>query len=256
MEEFFYKTAAFAQLAGLPKKTLLYYDVIGLFRPARVEQNGYRFYSIFQLDRLALIVALRDLGLSLKEIKNYLDSGDLARMDELLTRQRQAVEERMAQLQAQRVLLERLQRENAAFLRYTGQGPQRLHFSPERARTLMEAEEVRRHPFVIVNYLTDGAGTGARCEGEELLLFRRQEDGPLLLPGGEYLCLFESSPQPVRPWIQSTRRRLEEWAQAHGLRLAEESFLAFHELSVDVQKPHPQTQPLRMLRAKILEQGE
>lgn len=36
----YYRTAAFAQLAGMNKKTLQYYDEIGLFRPARVEANG------------------------------------------------------------------------------------------------------------------------------------------------------------------------------------------------------------------------
>ena len=50
-------TAAFAKLAGVNKKTLHYYDEIGLFRPARVNEKGYRFYSPVQLDRLALIGA-------------------------------------------------------------------------------------------------------------------------------------------------------------------------------------------------------
>ena len=106
MEEFFYKTAAFAQLAGLPKKTLLYYDEIGLFRPACVNGKGYRLYSPFQLDQLALIVTLRDLGVPLKVIKEYLGGGDLARMDEILTAQSAELARRIAQLEERRALLE------------------------------------------------------------------------------------------------------------------------------------------------------
>ena len=59
-----YHAAEFARLAGITKKTLQYYDEIGLFRPIRVEANGYRVYDVFQLDRLALIAALKDLGMS------------------------------------------------------------------------------------------------------------------------------------------------------------------------------------------------
>ena len=54
MKETYLRTAAFAALAGVNKKTLHYYDEIGLFRPAYVNEKGYRFYSPFQLDRLAL----------------------------------------------------------------------------------------------------------------------------------------------------------------------------------------------------------
>ena len=122
----YYRTAAFAQLAGMNKKTLQYYDEIGLFRPARVEANGYRYYSIFQLDRLALIAALKDLGLPLKEIKRYLDSGDLALMDQLLDQQSRELARRLAQLNARKAMLERVRRENRDFLQYCGQGPQRL----------------------------------------------------------------------------------------------------------------------------------
>lgn len=116
----YYRTAAFAQLAGMNKKTLQYYDEIGLFRPARVEANGYRYYSIFQLDRLALIAALKDLGLPLKEIKRYLDSGDLALMDQLLDQQSRELARRLAQLNARKAMLERVRRENRDFLQYCG----------------------------------------------------------------------------------------------------------------------------------------
>ena len=68
MKETYLRTAAFAALAGVNKKTLHYYDEIGLFRPAYVNEKGYRFYSPLQLDRLALIVTLKDLGVPLKVI--------------------------------------------------------------------------------------------------------------------------------------------------------------------------------------------
>ena len=39
------KTAAFAALCGVKKDTLLHYDRIGLLKPSRVGENGYRYYD-------------------------------------------------------------------------------------------------------------------------------------------------------------------------------------------------------------------
>lgn len=75
MKESYLQAAAFAALAGVNKKTLHYYDEIGLFRPAYVNEKGYRFYTPFQLDRLALIITLRDLGVPLQVIREYLGRG-------------------------------------------------------------------------------------------------------------------------------------------------------------------------------------
>ena len=39
----------FAALHGINKKTLMWYDEIGLFRPASIdEENGYRYYNYYQ----------------------------------------------------------------------------------------------------------------------------------------------------------------------------------------------------------------
>ena len=62
MSEKLFKITEFAKIAGMNRKTLQYYDEIGLFSPAYVAENGYRYYSLFQLDWLALIAVLRDLG--------------------------------------------------------------------------------------------------------------------------------------------------------------------------------------------------
>ena len=35
----------FAALHGVNKKTLMWYDEIGLFCPAVVKENGYRYYT-------------------------------------------------------------------------------------------------------------------------------------------------------------------------------------------------------------------
>lgn len=80
------KIGDFSKLSQVPVKTLRYYDEIGLFSPARVDQfTGYRQYTFDQLSRLNRILALKDLGFSLEQITRLLDGGlSPAQMREIL----------------------------------------------------------------------------------------------------------------------------------------------------------------------------
>ena len=62
-----------AKLHNLSKKTLLYYDRIGLFMPDHIdEETGYRYYIREQFPYLKQIIYLKDLGFSLTEIQELL----------------------------------------------------------------------------------------------------------------------------------------------------------------------------------------
>lgn len=60
-------------LTGISVRTLHHYDAIGLLKPARVTESGYRLYDEQALGRLQTILLLRELQFPLKEIKEILD---------------------------------------------------------------------------------------------------------------------------------------------------------------------------------------
>ena len=63
----------FAALHGINKKTLMWYDEIGLFKPAAVNPvNGYRCYNYYQSPILETILLLRELDVSIGEIKDFM----------------------------------------------------------------------------------------------------------------------------------------------------------------------------------------
>lgn len=68
-----YTVKQLAALAGVSARTLHYYDEIGLLRPERNPDNGYRIYNHPALLRLQQIMFLRELGMGLEEIKGVLD---------------------------------------------------------------------------------------------------------------------------------------------------------------------------------------
>ena len=51
-----YSIKQLADLAGLTTRTLRYYNQIDLLKPVRVGNNGYRYYSETEVDRLQQIL--------------------------------------------------------------------------------------------------------------------------------------------------------------------------------------------------------
>jgi DNA-binding transcriptional MerR regulator len=63
----------FARLGQVSPRMLRHYDELGLLAPERVDpDSGYRFYSVHQLSQLHRIVALRDIGFGLEQIREML----------------------------------------------------------------------------------------------------------------------------------------------------------------------------------------
>ncbi len=58
--------------AGLPPKTIRFYEDIGLIKPKR-EANGYRVFSQTDLHRLAFLRRARALGFSVAECRQLLE---------------------------------------------------------------------------------------------------------------------------------------------------------------------------------------
>ena len=81
-----------SRITGASIRTLHHYDAIGLLKPTRVTDAGYRLYDESALERLHMILVFRELGLSLKEIGMILDSPafDRNRMLEAQIRMMQA----------------------------------------------------------------------------------------------------------------------------------------------------------------------
>ena len=78
------KTGEFAKLCGTNKRTLFHYDEIGLFSPASTDEKGYRYYSESQCDVFFTITCLKELGMPLKEIKEYISHQSPSAIEELL----------------------------------------------------------------------------------------------------------------------------------------------------------------------------
>ena len=69
-----------AKLTGVSIRTLQYYDEIGLLKPSKLTASGYRMYDGDALQTLQQILFFKELGFSLKEIKEILEKPDFDRV--------------------------------------------------------------------------------------------------------------------------------------------------------------------------------
>lgn len=83
-----------ADLVGITVRTLHYYDEIGLLVPDEITESGYRLYSDDNLEMLQQILFFKELGFSLKKIKEIINSPLFHRYEALLLHRRMLLEKR------------------------------------------------------------------------------------------------------------------------------------------------------------------
>ncbi len=69
-----YTVQKLSKMAGVSTRTLRYYDEIGLLKPARISQSGYRIYGENEINKLQQILFYRELDVSLDQIKEIITS--------------------------------------------------------------------------------------------------------------------------------------------------------------------------------------
>ena len=96
----------FAELTEVSVRTLHYYDEIGLLKPDKVDkENGYRYYGEPAFEKMLEILFLRELGFSLKHIKEILSSPDYDKKEafrkqkELLKQKKEKIEQMISVLE-------------------------------------------------------------------------------------------------------------------------------------------------------------
>ena len=89
-----------SDLTGISVRTLHYYDEIGLLKPTKKSDAGYRLYVDKALETLQQILFFREFDISLKEIKAVLDNPALERNQILQVQRKMLVtkKERMERL--------------------------------------------------------------------------------------------------------------------------------------------------------------
>lgn len=122
----------FAKAVGTTRRTLIFYDQKGIFKPQKTEDNGYRYYSYEQIYKMNFILGLRDLGLSVDNIKDYLNDSSSATLNRKLGELKEKVQTRIKNLQQVLAILNQKEENNTQLTNVDFYVVKRIFF-PQRA---------------------------------------------------------------------------------------------------------------------------
>lgn len=205
--------SAFSKMTGIKRANLIFYDKIGLLSPYKKgSDNRYRYYSRHQLDYAYLISGLRELGISLPEIKAYADTRTPRLMVELFRRQSTRIDEEIQKLTHLREMME-LHIQNALTIPYEKIGtvflmqkePEPIFTGPTLTSECKEDEALTSFYELLARHrMASGYPLGAAVRFESLKLspdqnvsyyYCRQSPEPnAMKAGGLYAIIYEHCP--------------------------------------------------------------
>lgn len=109
-ELLYFTVGQFSKLHRLNKRTLHYYDDIGLFSPAYKAENGYRYYTYCQSAELENILALRELGMSIEEMKDYLKYPNAEAFFKIVSQKSLEIDEQIQRLKKLKTMMSQKQK--------------------------------------------------------------------------------------------------------------------------------------------------
>lgn len=235
-----------AELNHVSEQTLRLYGKEGLLVPRCVDPvTGYRYYHIIQSAKLDLIQNMKVYGMTLRQIRSFLDSNDPAALRALLTEQADSIEDRIRQLRRSQSAITRtldnyrryeaMPRNGEIFLEYI---PERRIFRYNCDVNYFDQDEsgyeymLRQMKTNLVannmplSYFTN-IGTIIRREhlvpdalfSNEVFLFVDEDDSSQAmetLPAASYLCLCSDEFSMEAANV----RRLLDYVQTHGCEIA------------------------------------
>lgn len=124
-----------AKQAGVSVRTLRHYDAIGLLRPTKVTEAGYRLYDEEAVEKLYLILLFRELGFALKEIRDILEAPDYDR-NRVLEQQIALLEKKKTRLEYMINMTRGIQLLGVRYLNFEGFDFQKIDDYAAQAKTL------------------------------------------------------------------------------------------------------------------------
>lgn len=102
---FYLTTGQFAKLHNVNRRTLHYYDSIGLISPEYKGENNYRYYNSLQSMDFEYIRMLKELNMSIEEIKQYTENPNVQDFVSIIDTKTTEIENQVKELERIKDLL-------------------------------------------------------------------------------------------------------------------------------------------------------
>lgn len=208
--ELYFTTGEFAEILGVKTHTLFHYDEIGLFSPAVKEENGYRYYFVWQMDAFEAIRALQRLGMPLGEIKAYMQERSPGLFLKMMDQQERQIDQEIKRLRSMKQFIrhEKQNVQEALDVRLDEPYLVRreecwLLLSDVKGREERKlAEEIAQHVRLREQYRVTQSAVGTICLGQDL------DQGKY----NRYVCVYSRITRPVAG-LKTLRKRAGQYVE-------------------------------------------
>lgn len=187
-------TREFAHMCKVERRTLHYYDEIGLLKPLEVKDNGYRAYAPSQIDTMGMIKALQAVGMPLNDIKKLMKEENLFISMPLLHKQIQLIREKQEELKAAELMLNHATSQLESYLRRGDD----VFFTEYSKDIPLVIKNLSEDGIPYINYVTYGYQYGVIMKEEEpgklesvYRIASTMEERNALKPAGNYACIYK-----------------------------------------------------------------
>lgn len=220
-----YNITEFSKLCGVTPRTLKYYEELGLFRPYSVNpDNGYRIYTLGQVDKISAIRLLQEHGFTLKEIRDLPRQTSFDDIFSHLTEQQTLITQRMEELIQQKHYVDHTLAHMKVARNYMDQFIMDESFSMGVVFT-----PVKPGSHLLINFLSAGYQNGSILNADTFQLLGIYQDemdqrfSTNVAPGSDHrifsgrrLCIYHAkAPHESKKLLEKLKKRaLEEHIQS------------------------------------------
>lgn len=164
-----FKIGELAKFFNICVDSIRYYEKVGILNPVRNEENNYRYYSIEDFRRLALIREMLGLGFSTEEIKVFVTERSVEKTKAALTTELEAIDRQMRELEYSRNnLVNRLNSIEKMEARYEDEQIKELEF-PKRGGIMVKDSHIPDNmvDYYLIQYMNNNhhyIGTIGFCD--------------------------------------------------------------------------------------------
>lgn len=171
-KEKLYTVGEFAKICHVTPRTLKYYEERHLLQPSVTGDNGYRHYSLGQIDEVSAILLFRDYGFSLDEISSIMQQNDFEGISQRMKMLLDIIGEQKKKLELQ----EKNIRYTSVHIERAKQYPEKIFVDVQEINAWFEPVEIREDNTFIINYLTDGFRSGTCFSVKDLTVCGRYRE--------------------------------------------------------------------------------
>lgn len=227
--------AQFAQLHGVNKRTLHYYDDIGLFSPRERGENGYRYYDAAQSMDFEYIRMLKELNMSIEQIADYYAAPSADKFLHIAEQKQKEIDLQIEKLQAVGKVLSDMKEKTEFCQKLKEQkicvekrNPTELYLLPfdfaddDLTKAFLyikdkwSIEQMRMGIGSFISLDKVKRGDFEKYDGLFSPVLRSGGEPSITLPAGNYLCGWQTGLWDKLPNLYEA---MLDYAERHGLRL-------------------------------------